>query len=214
MIPGMCDIDEKFLTEKYDNIEIEKQGNILVIKLFKDKERSVGHFVRIAFIDSKIFYSGDMGTFVFGKDIVHPLTFFKGKEINPEYWWGKCEAAQYPMYNNCVNVSTVISELQGVLCKEYGVSNFEDLDEYIKEEYDKYIVEFEDEEDDVFDNVSDLLNSLGFDDGWSIARECVDKGKVISYSYLYCCNVLQWVENMLEIWLKERGIEYSEQPSR
>lgn len=203
------------LDETYKHIEIEKQGNILVIKLFQDGERSIIHFVRIVFVDRKIFYSGDMGTYVFGKDIVHPLSFFKGKKIDPEYWWGKCEAAQYPIYDDLINPNKVLEQVKKVLCKEYGVPAFNELDEYIKEEYDKFIInEHEDEKSEMFTNISDLFNSLGIEDAWELTDDCISYGQEMNLAYIYCCNVLQWVENNLEKWLKDRKIEYSEQPSR
>lgn len=91
-------------TERYKVIDIEKQGNILVVRLYINENRDdKTYFVRLIFADNKLFYSGDMGTYVFGRDIYHIFTFFKGDYINTDYWSGKCEASSYPIYPNEVN---------------------------------------------------------------------------------------------------------------
>lgn len=53
-------------TERYKIIDIEKQGNILVVRLYRSENRDDKiYFVRLIFADNKLFYSGDMGTYVF-----------------------------------------------------------------------------------------------------------------------------------------------------
>lgn len=58
---------EEFV-ERYKIIDIEKQGNIFTVKLYRNENRDdKTYFVRLIFVDNKLFYSGDMGTYVFGR---------------------------------------------------------------------------------------------------------------------------------------------------
>ena len=68
---------EEQLQKKYKHIEVEKQGDIIIVKLYRSENiKDKTYFVRIVFVDNKLFYSGDMGTYVFGKTIVNIFTFF------------------------------------------------------------------------------------------------------------------------------------------
>lgn len=157
-------------TERYKVIDIEKQGNILTVKLYQNENRDdKTYFVRLIFADNKLFYSGDMGTYVFGRNICHIFTFFKGDYINTDYWSEKCEASSYPIYPSEVDEEKVKELVKEYVCGLYRVENYEELDDEIKE-----------------------------------------GAKSISPNYVYACELIQWVENNLEDWCKERNINYDE----
>ena len=43
-----------------------------------------------------------------------------------------------------------------------------------------------------------------------IVADIIDSAKSISPNYVYACELIQWVENNLEDWCKERNINYDE----
>ena len=106
--------------ERYKVIDIEKQGNILTVKLYRNENRDdKTYFVRLVFVDNKLFYSGDMGTYVFGRNICHIFTFFKGDYINTDYWSEKCEASSYPIYSSEVDEEKVEELVKEYVCDLY-----------------------------------------------------------------------------------------------
>lgn len=42
------------------------------------------------------------------------------------------------------------------------------------------------------------------------ANDIIEGAKSISPNYVYACELIQWVENNLEDWCKERNINYEE----
>ena len=200
-------------TERYKVIDIEKQGNILVVRLYINENRDdKTYFVRLIFADNKLFYSGDMGTYVFGGNICHIFTFFKGDYIHTDYWSEKCEASSYPIYPSEVDEKKVKELVKEYVCDLYRVENYEELDDEIKEVIDdKFQFGIEPNEIRAYDEIYEFLKEeFGSSDLNSVANDIIEGAKSISPNYVYACELIQWVENNLEDWCKERNINYEE----
>lgn len=200
-------------TERYKVIDVEKQGNILTVKLYRNENRDDKiYFVRLVFVDNKLFYSGDMGTYVFGRDICHIFTFFKGDRINEGYWSQKCEASSYPIYPSEVDEEKVEELVKDYVCDLYRVENYDEVDEEIKDVInDKFRFGIELNEIRAYDEVYEFLKEE-FDSSNlnETVANIIDSAKSISLNYVYACELIQWVENNLEDWCKERNINYEE----
>jgi hypothetical protein len=199
--------------ERYKIIDIEKQGNVLVVRLYRSENRDDKiYFVRLIFVDNKLFYSGDMGTYVFGRDICYIFTFFKGDHINEGYWSQKCEASSYPIYPNEVDEEIVEELVKEYVCDLYRVENYEELDDEIKDVItDKFQFGMESNDIRAYDEIYEFLKEE-FDNSNlnEIVADIIDSAKSISPNYVYACELIQWVENNLEDWCKERNINYEE----
>jgi len=203
---------EEFV-ERYKIIDIEKQENILVVRLYINENKDdKTYFVRLIFADNKLFYSGDMGTYVFGRDICHIFTFFKGDHINEDYWSGKCEASSYPIYPSEVDEEKVEELVKEYVCDLYGVENYEELDEEIKDVInDKFRFGIEPNEYRAYDEIYEFLEEeFNCSDLCETVNNIIEGAKSISPNYVYACELIQWVENNLEDWCKERNINYEE----
>ena len=201
------------LAERYKIIDIEKQGNILVIRLYINENRDdKTYFVRLIFADNKLFYSGDMGTYVFGRDICHIFTFFKGNYINTDYWSGKCEASSYPIYPSDVDEEKVEELVKEYVCDLYGVENYDELDEEIKDVIeDKFRFGIESNEYRAYDEIYEFLEEeFNCSNLCETVNNIIESAKSISPNYVYACELIQWVENNLEDWCKKRNINYEE----
>lgn len=199
--------------ERYKIIDVEKQGNILVVRLYRSENRDDKiYFVRLVFVDNKLFYSGDMGTYVFGRDICHIFTFFKGDHIYEDYWSGKCEASSYSIYPSEVNEEKVEELVKEYVCERYGVESYDELDEEIKDIIDdKFQFGIEPNEIRAFDEIYEFLKEeFDSSDLHSVVYYIIEGAKSISPNYVYACELIQWVENNLEDWCKERNINYNE----
>lgn len=198
-------------TERYKTIDIEKQGNVLIIKLYCSEDRNdKTYFVRLIFADNKLFYSGDMGTYVFGRNICHIFTFFKGDHINEGYWSEKCEASSYPIYPNEVDEEKVEELVKEYVCDLYRVENYEELDYEIKDVIDdEFRFGIETNEYRAFDEIYKFLKEE-FDSSnlHETVANIIDSAKTISPNYVYACELIQWVENNLEDWCRDRGVIY------
>lgn len=198
------------IAERYKIIDIEKQGDVLIVRLYRSEDRDdKTYFVRLVFVDNKLFYSGDMGTYVFGKDICHIFKFFKGDYINTDYWSGKCEASSYPIYPNEVNEDRVVELVKKCICDYKGVESYDDLDEETRELIaDKFMFGIEPNEyrayDEVYKFLDDNFNCYNLHE---IVAAIIDSAKSISPNYVYVCELIQWVENNLDDWCRERRIE-------
>lgn len=199
------------LAKRYGTIDIEKQGNILAVRLYISENRDdKTYFVRLIFADNKLFYSGDMGTYVFGRDICHIFTFFKGDHINEGYWSGKCEASSYPIYPSDVDEEKVEELVKEYVCQLYRVETYDELDDEIKDAIDdKFHFGIESNEIRAYDEVCEFLKEeFNCHDLNSIVYDIIEGAKSISPNYVYACELIQWVENNLEDWCKERNINY------
>ena len=199
------------LVERYKIIDIEKQGDILVVRLYINENRDdKTYFVRLIFADNKLFYSGDMGTYVFGRDICHIFTFFKGDHINEDYWSQKCEASSYPIYPSEVDEEKVEELVKEYVCDLYRVKNYDELDEEIKYVIeDKFRFGIESNEYRAYDEIYEFLEEeFNCSDLCETVNNIIESAKSISPNYVYACELIQWVENNLKDWCKERGITY------
>lgn len=202
---------KKEIVERYKTIDIEKQGDVLIVRLYRSEDRDdKTYFVRLVFVDNKLFYSGDMGTYVFGRNICYIFNFFKGDYINTDYWSGKCEASSYPIYPNEVDEEKVKELVKEYVCDLYRVENYEELDDEIKDVIDdKFQFGIELNEirayDEIYEFLKEEFDSLNLHE---IVADIIDRAKTISPNYVYTCELIQWVENNLEDWCKERGITY------
>ena len=200
-------MEDKEIQERYKHIEVEKQGDIIIVKLYRSENiKDKTYFIRIVFVDNKLFYSGDMGTYVFGKNIVNIFTFFKGNKINVDYWAGKCEAYSYPIFPNEIDEDLVEDNVKEYLCDFSGVEKFEELDDETKEEFsDNFRFGIETNDIRAYDKVHEFLEehfnqpNLG-----EYVYHIIEGAKKISGNFVYACEVIQWVENNLEKWLEEK----------
>lgn len=185
---------EEQLAKRYKEIEAKKiNDDIIVVELFDCKENPLYHS-RILFAYNKLYYTSSGYGFIFGGDIKHILSFFKGDKINPGYWKQKCEAAESPIIEEDVN----LEKLHHLVC-EYFES--EGLLSTTSEKYD--FEDFFDSLDtfwyEVADKLSGFLSGLAIDDADFIARSFVWDSRDFSTRYLYACEVIQWVENKDEV---------------
>lgn len=201
------------LAERYKTTDIEKQGNVLVVRLYRSENRDdKTYFVRLVFVDNKLFYSGDMGTYVFGRDICHIFTFFKGDHINEGYWSGKCEASSYPIYPSEVDEEKVEELVKEYVCDLYRVENYEELDDEIKDVIaNKFRFGIETNEYRAYDEIYGFLKEeFDSSDLNYFVNNIIEGAKSISPNYVYACELIQWVENNLGDWCKERNINHDE----
>lgn len=138
------------------------------------------------------------------------IHLFKGDYINEGYWSHKCEASSYPIYPNEVNEDKVIELVKEYVCEHEGVEKYEDLDEETRELIDdKFMFGIEPNDYRAYDEIYEFL-----DDNFDVSNlsetvaDIIDSAKEISGNYVYACELIQWVENNLEDWCKERGLNY------
>lgn len=187
------------LNERYKEIEAKTiTDDIWEVNIWKDEQRELDQHVRMLFAYGKLYYTGDMGTYVFGRDIHSITTFFKGDEINPEYWQEKVEAASRPVLIEQADEEKIVIGLE-TLAEE----TFAWVDDEKKEEIEQTV------SNDlhyirVLDAVTELLESWDIDDAgetaWSIVRDALE----FDSRYIYACELIQWVENNLEKWVSEK----------
>lgn len=195
------------LQERYKHIKVEKQGDIIIVKLYRSENiKDKTYFVRIVFVDNKLFYSGDMGTYVFGKNIVNIFNFFKGNEINVGYWTGKCEACSYPIFPNEVDEDLIEENVKDYLCEFFGVEKFDELADETKDIFsDMFRFGIETNDIRAYDKVYEFLEEhFNQPNLWEYVSHIIDGAKEISGNFVYACEVIQWVENNLEEWLGEK----------
>ena len=98
------------------------------------------------------------------------------------------------------------------VCDLYRVENYEELDDEIKEVIDdKFQFGIETNEIRAYDEIYEFLKEeFGSSDLNSVANDIIEGAKSISPNYVYACELIQWVENNLEDWCKERNINYEE----
>lgn len=92
----------------------------------------------------------------------------------------------------------------------YRVENYEELDDEIKDVIDdKFRFRIEPNEYRAYDEIYDFLKEE-FDSSnlHETVANIIDSAKSISPNYVYACELIQWVENNLEDWCKERNINY------
>lgn len=193
------------IQKKYKHIEVEKQGEVVIVRLFKDETRSSHLFVRIVFVENKLFYSGDVGTFVFGKTICNIFNFFKGERLNLGYWSEKCEASSDPIVPTDIDSAKVENEVKEFLCEYFGVDSFGELDSDITSEVeDLFGFGIEPNEIRAYDSIKKLFSNIGISNCSEKASDIIIYSKDFSVRYVHACKVIQFVANNLEKWLEEK----------
>ena len=204
-------ITKEQLAERYKNIVIERQGDILVVRLYQNENTDDKiYFVRLIFADNKLFYSGDMGAYTFGQNIVHIFRFFKGDGINTGYWMEKLEAKCMPVYPHEVDLDKLVENVKNNVMEYYNVDCYDDLDDEVKEQIEDALDWMDSNDIRAFDRINELYENLDFSDPWYYASDTIESSKTISPNYVYACEVIQWVENNLYDWCKERNINLEE----
>ena len=189
---------EEELRNYYKIIERNKvNDDIEVIDLYNE-ERSINLHVRLLFAYNKLYYTGDMGSYTFGKSICNVRTFFKGNWINPGYWQEKVEAYSEPLIDSDVPYDKVADEVNEFLKDYEKLFTDSNLDEYtddVKDSVWLFHNSLESNEYRVYDQITELFDELeisyGSEDVANIIRNCQD----YNCRFLYACELIQWVEN-------------------
>ena len=190
--------------KRYKHIDVKRyQDGIVSVDLYTSEKKYRDYYVNLLFANGMLIYSGDMGYYIFEKNITDPKTFFKGEAILPEYWAEKIECSSYPVMDEInprqvkENFLAYIKEgiEDGTLGKE---PDEEELD-WITSRLD----ELDGNETRMIDVLDDLVSEYLDDilDTEDLA-DFVNRGREYHPNYLYACELIQWVENEI---LKEEN---------
>lgn len=194
-------MNKKQLAEFYKEIEVKRlDGGIIVVNLWKDSEREPYNAIRLMFAYGKIIYTGDMGHYIFGRNVNNIFTFYKGDEINPEYWREKVFCADRPVRNEECDLSKVV-ELAKRDIEEYFGGELTEEQEQIWEDFCDFSVS-DSNPVRVYDDLERLYEELGVDP-CERAASIVEQSRGYDRRYIYACEVLQWVSNNLDEWLEK-----------
>lgn len=186
------------LKEYYKIIEHSKINDDIEMFDLYDKDRSNDRHIRLLFAYNKLYYTGDMGTYVFGGTIHNIRDFFRGNAINPSYWMEKVEAASQPVIDTDVDFYKVVDEVNEFLKDYKELFTDSNLDEYTDEVKDimwSFHDNLESNEYRAYDQITELFDELEIsydsENVATIIRNCQDW----SSRYLYACEVIQWIAN-------------------
>lgn len=187
---------EKLVQERYKNIEkTVLENGMIIFECWKDETKSIEYYVKVIFDGDVVYYHGDMGTYVFNKNIHNALRFFSW-EINLPYWEEKLEAAFRPSTIEEIDLDELEAKLIETL-KDEGI----DLDS-VDEDGDK---KYEDLLDDIhfaFFNIHEhyiaAYNKLydALKDEWPLDDFVEDLNHAVNYcrhkdqTFMYCCALL------------------------
>lgn len=215
----------------YKRVIVHKSDDFLSLDFQIDEEKnSFCQSTHIDFVNNKLLYSGDYGTYVFGKNIQGIKTFFKRDEPNYQYWREKLEAySENPDLNEYDNIVDIIEKVTDYF-KDYGLyydskKDYSDLSESELEELkEKSKILEGDLESSLFfvgdysvDNVVSIVKNVlsdfqclnDYEDEY-ILEDC-DLYDILEIRNDYTgrfkrlCNFCCWVENNLDEWLKITG---------
>lgn len=197
------------LRDYYKIIERNKvNDDIEVIDLY-NAERSNNLNVRLLFAYNKLYYTGDMGSYIFGNTIHHIKTFFRGSHINPYYWREKVEAYSEPLIGIDISYDKIVDEVNEFLKNYEELFTDSNLDEYTDEVKNAIWLFHNSLESNgyrAYDQITELFDELeiiyGSEDVANIIRSCQD----YNYRFLYACELIQWVENEILTWDDVNGI--------
>lgn len=179
------------LKERYKYIVQKKiNDDITSIELFTSERQSITYYVRLLFAYGKLYYTGDMGSYIFGQNIDDIKTFFKGTKINPCYWAGKVECASYPIFPQDVDTDKV-----RILVKEHIRVNGISVSKEMKEQIDDDLNNLETNMYRAYDTVLKIFEELGIYDPSEEVGYIIEHSRGYDFNYLYACELLQWVEN-------------------
>lgn len=196
------------LAERYKEVEIKPMtDDILEVNLWKDKTHPSQQRIKILFAYDKLYFTGDFGTFVFGKYVHDIKTFFIGDEINPYYWMEKCEASSEPLLDEHVDIEKCRQKVTDYLYENLDKEELDDIKN--QREIEDTFYHLEDYYIHAANGIENLLITLGIDDyeAGDMARSIVHDCRPYSEYYLYACEVIQWVEYNLE-WAKKHHLSY------
>lgn len=193
------------LREYYKVINVNKVNeDITKVDLYHAEGDNNRH-VRLLFAYNKLYYTGDMGTYVFGNFVYDIKTFFQGREINPGYWSEKCEAAEYPVVDTDIDGDKAREEVM-----KYIFNNHPELCEHddqvmlcnynLQSDIDDCFDDWDENEYVAFNKLDELFSLYDFIDIGEIVSGIIGRCQKYNNKYLYACEVIQWVENeVLEV---------------
>ena len=182
----------------YKIIERNKVNeDIEVIDLYNE-ERSINLHIRLLFAYNKLYYTGDVGSYIFGGSICNVRTFFKGDYINPFYWQEKVEASGDPLIDTDVSYCKVVDKVNEFLKDYEELFTDSNLDEYTDDVKDiiwLFHNNLESNEYRAYDQITELFDELKIsynaENVANIIRDCQGWNS----RFLHACEVIQWIEN-------------------
>lgn len=187
------------LKQRYKVIEAKRiNDDIVSVDLYHDEEKSIYLHIKLLFAYNKLYYTGDFGTYVFGKDIQNIFNFFKGERINASYWQEKCEAASDPIIPDEVDLEKVEKEV-----RDYLEENEIEITDDIEKEISDYFYYMDSNAYRAYDKVEELLSSLDLSYDSERVGYIIRAGQGYHGRFIYACEVIQWVSNNLDEWLGE-----------
>ena len=198
-------VTKEDLEQRYKEISVRSVGkNIKVVDLWTDKKRENAYSVRILFAFNKLYYSGNMGTFVFGRTISNVYKFFAGSQVNEAYWAEKCEAASVPVVCEDIDLNKIRENLTAEL------SQNGELTEKIKNDVDETLNKICENIEGIIDFLIECLKKYDIYDVKATADSIVRQSEDYNKNYIYACEVIQWVSNNLKDWETDEESEQSE----
>ncbi len=187
------------LKQRYKVIEAKRiNDDIVSVDLYHDEEKSIYLHIKLLFAYNKLYYTGDFGTYVFGKDIQNIFNFFKGERINASYWQEKCEAASDPIIPDEVDLEKVEKEV-----RDYLEENEIEITDDIEKEISDCFYYMDSNAYRAYDKVEELLSSLDLSYDSERVGYIIRAGQGYHGRFIYACEVIQWVSNNLDEWLGE-----------
>lgn len=187
------------LKNRYKVIEAKRiNDDIVSVDLYHDEEKSNYLHIKLLFAYGKLYYTGDFGTYVFGKNICNIFRFFKGERINKSYWQEKCEAASDPIIPDEVDLDKVEEAV-----RDYLKDNEIEITDDIKEEISDCFLYIDSNAYRAYDKVEELFSSLDLSYGGETVEDIIRAGQDYHGRFIYACEVIQWVSNNLDEWLGE-----------
>lgn len=187
------------LKNRYKVIEAKRiNDDIVSVDLYHDEEKSNYLHIKLLFAYNKLYYTGDFGTYVFGKNICNIFRFFKGERINKSYWQEKCEAASDPIIPDEVDLEKVEEAI-----RDYLEENEIEITDDIEKEISDCFCYIDSNAYRAYDKVEELFSSLDLSYGGETVEDIIRAGQGYSGRFIYACEVIQWVSNNLDEWLGE-----------
>lgn len=187
------------LKKRYKVIEVKRiNDDIVSVDLYHDEEKSNYLHIKLLFAYGKLYYTGDFGTYVFGKDIQNIFNFFKGVRFNEGYWQGKCEAASDPIIPDGVDLDKVEEAV-----RDYLKDNEIEITDDIEEEISHCFYYMDSNAYRAYDKVEELFSSLDLFYDFEMVGGIIRAGQGYHGRFIYACEVIQWVSNNLDEWLGE-----------
>lgn len=185
------------LKHRYKVIEAKRiNDDIVSVDLFHDEEKSNYLHIKLLFAYGKLYYTGDFGTYVFGKDIQNIFNFFKGVRFDESYWQEKCEAASDPIIPDEVDLEKVEKAV-----RDYLEENEIEITDDIEEEISDCFCYMDSNAYRAYDKVEELFRNL--DLFYYRVGDIIRAGQGYHGRFIYACEVIQWVSNNLDEWLGE-----------